>query len=262
MWHNIRVGELGGAFFLKKNQSILLLTLTTLAIISLFFSVYLTRVFSHQRAREAEIVRKKEEKQKLAAEKEARKPYDEKMNDKISQKEFKNRLQIPLILQTVEPWKNEFYGEEGSDPIKNTIEINGCAITALAMVGSYLDKKEETPLDVLKWSGNRYYDQKEGTVWQIFNDYAAAKKFEFEDLGDQISEAKKHLLKGHPVVVSVKPGYFTEIGHVMVLSGYDEKNNTFWVNNPSDSVKKKHTTRAFKESEIQSEALRYWAIYK
>ncbi len=236
--------------------------MSILAIITLFFSIYINRVFANERAKEADIVRKQEAKKQAAIDKEAKKPYVEKMNEKISKNEFKNRMPIPLILQTDKKWKNEFYGEEGSDPLNNTMEINGCAITTLAMVSTYLDKKEETPLDVLKWSGNRYYDANEGTVWQIFNDFAVAKKYEFEDLDDQIELAKKHLEKGHPIVVSVKPGYFTKVGHIMVISGYDRKTNTFWLNNPSDTDEKEHTGKTFKEEEIQKEALRYWAIYK
>jgi hypothetical protein len=47
----------------------------------------------------------------------------------------------------------------------------------------------------------------------------------------------------------------------MVLTGYDETNNTFWINNPSDTEKKGHAEQAFSEDILTEEALRYWAIY-
>lgn len=58
---------------------------------------------------------------------------------------------MPLELQTDAKWKDTAYGFGNVDK-PNTIEINGCAIVSLAMVGSYMDHQEVTPLDVLAWA--------------------------------------------------------------------------------------------------------------
>lgn len=59
------------------------------------------------------------------------------MNDKINNKEFDNRMSVPLIIQTEEPWRDVFYGVLEKEPLQHTIAINGCAIASLAMVSSY-----------------------------------------------------------------------------------------------------------------------------
>lgn len=246
---------------MKKKFPELLLVFSTLAIISLFFSVYLTRFVTNQRVEAARVIEAKREKEEEAAKKLSKRTYQEKMNDQISNNEFDHRIQIPLILQTEKTWRDVFYGVQGEEPLQNTMAINGCAIASLAMVSSYLDKELQSPVDILEWSGNTYFEKETGTGWHIFSEFAKEKKYEYEDLIDQKDLVKMHLKKSHPVIVSVKPGYFTEVGHIMVLTGYDERNNTFWINNPSDTEKKGHTEQAFSEDVLAQEALRYWAIY-
>ena len=246
---------------MKKKHAILLFTVSTLAIISLFFTIYLNKVFAKQERIEAQIAREKEIAQQQKKVK-PKKTYLEEMNEKIENNDFPHRMKIPLIIQTEEPWRDEYYGEDNGDPIQNTLAINGCAIATLSMVASYLESSEQTPIDILNWSGNRYFDKETGTAWHIYQDFAFEHGYMYQDLTDNLALAKEHLLAGHPVVISVKPGYFTEVGHIMVLSGYNAEKNLFWVNNPSDSKEKKHASRAFTEDEITKEALRYWAIYK
>lgn len=245
---------------LKKHYPELLLMLSILAIISICFSIYLARFFNNQQveaARIAEETALKKKKKEVP-----KKTYEETVNDKIEAGDFPNRMKVPLILQTDGLWKDQFYGVEGDEPLQNTLAINGCAIVSLAMVYSYLENEYKTPMDILSWSGNRYFSKETGTAWHIFNDFAAANKYEFEDLGDQLPLVKEQLKQNHPVIVSVKPGYFTDVGHVMVLTGYNEKENTFWLNNPSDTKEKGDTGRAFTEEEIQKESLHYWTMYK
>lgn len=243
---------------MKKKTPVWLLSLGILTIVFGFFSMYINDCL----AKQAEVALEQQKKQELAKKKVVKKTYLEEVNDKISANQFKNRMEIPLILQTDKRWKDTYYGVEDGDPIQNTLEINGCAIASLAMVSSYLDKKEETPLDILKWSGNRFFSKDQGTSWSIFSMYAEEHNYLFADLEDNMELVKAHLMKGHPVIISVKPGYFTEIGHIMVLSGYNEETNMFWLNNPSDTKKKSHTVKEFKEEFLQQEAIRYWAIYK
>lgn len=246
---------------MKNKFPEILLALSTLVIISFFFSVYLIRFVTNQRVEAAKIIEAERKKEEQVAQKLAKRTYEEKMNDKINTKEFDNRMPIPLILQTEKPWRDVFYGVQGEDPLKNTIAVNGCAIASLAMVSSYLEAEFQSPLDVIDWSGNTYFEKETGTGWHIFGEFAKEKEYHYEDLVDQIDLVKIHLEKSHPVIVSVKPGYFTEVGHIMVLTGYNEKNNTFWINNPSDTEEKAHTEQEFSEDILTEEALRYWAIY-
>lgn len=184
--------------------------------------------------------------------------YTEQVNEELSQGKFANRMPISLLLQTDDKWKATPYGT--GNPDGNTLEINGCAILSLAMVSSYLDNKQYTPQDILNWSKNDYYLEGEGTAWAIFSDFAMEKGYQFEDLETDITAVEEQLKQNHPVIISVKPGRFTETGHIMVLSGTN--NGKFWVNDPNDSETKKHSITEFTGDELLNEAMNFWTIYK
>ena len=54
-----------------------------------------------------------------------------------------------------------------------------------------------------------------------FSAYAEMKGYNCQEMG--ILKQWLFLKEGHPVIISVKPGYFTTTGHIMVMSGVDEK---------------------------------------
>lgn len=185
-------------------------------------------------------------------------PYVENINQKIENQVFSNRLAMKLVLQTDKRWKDLAYGSGNVEG--NTLELNGCAIVSLTMVASYLDQKDYVPQDVLNWSKDDYYSEGEGTQWLIFSDFASEKQYQFENLGNDIQQVKDHLHQKRPVIVSVQPGLFTQTGHIMVLTGFD--NGTFWVNDPNDSQEKGHAERWFQEEELLADAVNFWSIYK
>ncbi|WP_430606805.1 hypothetical protein IGJ55_003093 [Enterococcus sp. AZ170] len=184
--------------------------------------------------------------------------YTEQVNEDLRQGKFVNRMPIELLLQTDDKWKATPYGMGNLDG--NTLEINGCAILSLAMVSSFLDNKQYTPQDILNWSKNDYYLEGEGTAWSAFSDFAMAKGYQFEDLETDITAVEEQLKQNHPVIISVKPGLFTETGHIMVLTGTN--NGKFWLNDPNDSEIKGHSKKEFTADELMNEALNFWAIYK
>lgn len=181
--------------------------------------------------------------------------YVDQINQDIQQDKFAGRIKVPLILQTDERWKATPYGTGEN----NTIEKNGCAIVSLAMIASYLDGAEVLPQAILDWAQNNYFVEGQGTNWTIFNDFAVAKGYLFEELTD-ITTVESQLSQGHPVIISVQPGKFTETGHIMVLTGVSD--GKFWLNDPNDSEEKGHSKTLYTAEELTSEAMNYWAIYK
>lgn len=184
--------------------------------------------------------------------------YAEQVNKNIKDKKYANRMDIPLLLQTDNRWKDTAYGV-GSDE-GNNLAINGCAILSLAMVTSYLDGKETLPDAILQWSGNDYFMEGQGTAWSIFYEYALMKGYQYEELGVDFEAVAAHVSSGHPVIVSVQPGLFTETGHIMVISG--TQNGNFWLNDPNDSAEKGHSNKEFTQAELANEVYNFWAIYK
>ncbi len=184
--------------------------------------------------------------------------YSEIVNQEIQQNKLQGHLEIPLYLQTDKKWKQLSYGTNNGQK-DNTIEFNGCALTSLAMITSFLDKKLVTPADILQWAGNNYFVDGQGTSWNIFSDYAQFKGYTFENLGVNIAEVKEHLNVKHPIIVSVKPGTFTRTGHIMVISGTSE--DQFWINDPNDSEQKRHSIQKYTSEELLENAVNFWAIY-
>lgn len=216
-----------------------------------FSSVFSEEKIAEVKTSETSEVKKEPEKVKELT-------YTEKINQNISESKFADRMPINLLLQTDDKWKTTPYGMENPDG--NTLEINGCAILSLAMVSSYLDNKTYIPQDILNWSKNDYFVDGEGTAWSIFSDFAMMKGYQFEDLGTDIATVEEQLKQKHPVIISVKPGLFTETGHIMVLSGTND--GKFWVNDPNDSEAKGHSQKEFTADELMNEALNFWTIYK
>ncbi|MBL1229877.1 peptidase C39 family protein [Enterococcus sp. BWB1-3] len=181
--------------------------------------------------------------------------YAEQVTQEIQQDKFNGRINVPLLLQTEDYWKTIPYGTGEN----NTLEKNGCAIVSLAMVASYLDNAEVLPQEILDWSKNDYFIEGQGTSWGIFAEFAAVKGYAYENL-PSLSAVEEQLIQGHPVIISVKPGAFTQTGHIMVLTGYSD--GKFWLNDPNDNEEKGHSRMAYTPEQLETDAMNYWAIYK
>lgn len=166
----------------------------------------------------------------------------------------KNQINIPLYLQNDPQAADLSYGTDGSQSIAE----NGCAIVSLAMVDSYLSKKEVLPKDVLKWAKNDYYEERAGTSWRIFSDYAMAHDLTFYNYGNNFAQAMQALNEGQVVIASVSPGFFTEVGHIIVIRGY--QNGFVYVNDPNDDIEKMHSLQAIPESTLIEEGINYWSF--
>lgn len=167
-----------------------------------------------------------------------------------------NNVPTPLILQTDERWAQNSYGT-GED---NTLAQNGCAILSLTMVLSYFEKKEATPYDILSWAHNNYFVTGQGTAWQIFSDFANHYQLQYHDLGNDFQTASKYLQQKIPVIVSVKPGRFTEVGHIMVLGA--QQNNQVLVLDPNDKPAKTTYKELFHPEDLTGEIIHYWTFTK
>jgi hypothetical protein len=165
-----------------------------------------------------------------------------------------NEIATPLYLQTNEDWADLSYGTDG----EQTVAENGCAILSLSMMLAYLRNEEVWPDEVLDWAGDQYYVQGQGTDWQIFADFADAFDFSYHDLGTDIDQVTHYLKAGHPVIVSVGAGDFTDTGHIMVLATM--KGDTVTVLDPNDSPEKNHTTTSYTLDEIANQSLHFWTF--
>jgi len=120
--------------------------------------------------------------------------------------------EVPLYLQQDYP-KTMFGGFK--------ITTNGCGITSLAMLASYMTDDELTPPEMCARYGR--YSHNTGTDGMIFNIESAVMGFYLKEKTYEPRIAKAALEEGHIVVSVQHPGYWTRAGHYIVCERMNEE---------------------------------------
>ena len=120
--------------------------------------------------------------------------------------------EVPLYLQQNYP--DTKYGEY-------PITTNGCGITTLAMIASYLADEEWTPPEMCARFGR--YSCQTGTDGSLFEDAPPQLGFYLLKKTYDWREARDYMEEGHPVVVCQYRGYWTSGGHYLVLEKLTEE---------------------------------------
>lgn len=168
------------------------------------------------------------------------------------------QIDIPLILQKNKKWRSLSYGTNTTKELGE----NGCAIVSLSMIESYYQNRIVEPNEILNWSQNDYYVHNEGTSWQIFYDFAIEHGYQFENFGPNFYDAMEALNQNRIVIVSVQPGHFTEVGHILLIRGYDSENRKVYVNDPNDNAEKMFSIQGIDEDILLEDSLNFWTLYK
>lgn len=167
----------------------------------------------------------------------------------IDGKELADRLiEIPTYYQN--DFRSTPYGS-------GSIATTGCAPTSIAMVLSYLRGEEITPVDVVRYVGNKYYVKGSGSSWSIFPACATKWKVSCTDLGYDIDSLLAAVKNGDPVIASMGAGTFTSSGHIIVITGITE-DGFFIVNDPNKSNFTKYKTNLFSINLVFKEAKNFW----
>lgn len=166
------------------------------------------------------------------------------------------QIDIPLILQKDAKWRTIPYGNTTTKQLGE----NGCAIVSLAMVHSALSNSEKTPQDILDWSKQHYYVADQGTSWEIFHEFAQHFNYNFYNFGNDFYSAMQAVQNGDIIIASVKPGYFTETGHILVIRGYQD--GKVYVNDPNDDPLKMFSIQGIDESVFLRDGVNYWSFTK
>ena len=164
-----------------------------------------------------------------------------------------NSMGIPEMYQYLGAWADYPYGD-------GTIRDSGCAIACLAMVTSYMKSSVITPLDIVDFTGNRYYVDGVGSSWSIFPAVASHYGYNCSSLGKDAKAIISALESGHPVIASMGPGTFTSTGHFIVLKGITEDGRIL-VNDPNDSASKNYNRTEFNLNLILSQGKNFWRFY-
>ena len=158
---------------------------------------------------------------------------------------------VPLFLQWDRRWGYRIYGKE-------MIGLSGCGPTSLAMVIRHFDSDSTVnPYDVAKYSqDNGYVSADNFTSWKLFETGLSKYGLESQDVIPVEAKMKKALDDNKILIVSVKPGTFTERGHIIVIKDYN-KNGDFLINDPNSIV---NTNKTWSFDELKSEIRKIWGV--
>ena len=179
-------------------------------------------------------------------EKKKDKPYADTIEEDLSNGE------IPELLQWDERWGYAPYGT-------GIVATSGCGPTCMAMVAAGLNQDASiTPAKVAAYGTEHgYVDEENNTYWRFMDEAGA--NWNLNSVGGMLSEEQvsAELAQGHPVICSMGPGDFTQIGHFIVLTGYE--NGTVTLNDPF-SIKNTNTAWIFANIKDQIKAM--WTFSK
>lgn len=158
---------------------------------------------------------------------------------------------VPLFVQWDKRWGYEKYSG-------NFFAASGCGPTTLSMVVVYLTHdREASPIAVAKYSKEAGYSvDGSGSSWTLISEGCRHYGVKAKAVALDESRMKAELDEGYPIVVNVGPGDFTDTGHFMVTTGYDDEG--FSINDPN-SIEKSGKRWLFKN--ISSQIRAVWSMY-
>lgn len=160
--------------------------------------------------------------------------------------------EIPHFLQWDERWG---YLPYGSSAPEDMIGLSGCGPTALSMVVVGLTGNlEASPAAVARYTaGEGYVTQDSGTDWGLMSQ--GCRHFGLTAHEVPLWEATMiQELEDSPIICAVGPGDFTEVGHFLVLTGYED--GAFRLQDPNS---RENSQRTWTYRELSPQIRGMWA---
>lgn len=158
---------------------------------------------------------------------------------------------VPLFVQWDKRWGYEKYSG-------NFFAASGCGPTTLSIVVVYLThNRDASPIAIAKYSKEAGYSvDGSGSSWTLISEGCRHYGVKAKTVALDESRMKAEIDEGHPIVVNVGPGDFTDTGHFMVITGYDDEG--FSINDPN-SIEKSGKRWLFRN--ISSQIRAVWSMY-
>lgn len=141
---------------------------------------------------------------------------------------------MPHLYQSDPLWAELPYGG-------GTVRANGCGPTSLAMVYVYLTGKTDLdPGAMAAFADAHNYAPTGATEWAFMAEGAQLIGLQSKAIPVTRSAITQALEAGRPVICTVEPGDFTNIGHYLVLKSIDERGmvEVFDPNSPANSARR------------------------
>lgn len=136
----------------------------------------------------------------------------------------------PHFLQYDIRWGYKEYGT-------TVLGFTGCAPTALSMVVLQLTGDTgATPDKIADYcTENGLYIPNQGTSWNLFTGASSAFGVKGKILPFNDKRMKEELEAGHPIIISLRPGDFTQNGHIAVIVGVED--GKYKINDPASTIR-------------------------
>lgn len=137
---------------------------------------------------------------------------------------------IPLLLQWDSRWGYSPYGD-------SIIGASGCGPTCIAMVASGLTGRSDiTPAKVAEYSmEGGFLTSEADTKWDLMSYGCEQFGITGTVLSLEETAMRRSLEAGSPIICSMRPGDFTNGGHFIVLTGYQD--GMFQVHDPNSKLR-------------------------
>lgn len=137
---------------------------------------------------------------------------------------------VPLFIQWDKQWGyKDYIGSVGG--------LSACGPTCLSMMVYYFTRDPEmTPAYMMDFAEKNKYGLKgAGTQWSLFSEGAEKLGLDMKELTSEQIASEKQIARvldsGRIIVMNVKPGVFTTVGHYMLVVGYED--GKFKINDPN-----------------------------
>ena len=137
---------------------------------------------------------------------------------------------VPLFIQWDKQWGyKDYIGSVGG--------LSACGPTCLSMITYYFTRDPEmTPAYMMDFAEENGYGLKgSGTQWSLFKEGGKKLGLDMVELTSEQMKSEKQIAKvlesGRIIVMNVKPGVFTTVGHYMLVVGYED--GKFKLNDPN-----------------------------
>lgn len=144
-----------------------------------------------------------------------------------------NKGTFPVLYQWDKSWGYTTYSG-------TAFSCTGCGPTAMSMVYMGLTGEgDKTPADMAEYAReNGFETENQGTLNEFFSNAAESFGFSFDELDVESASLTEALDAGKVIICNVGEGDFTDDGHFIVITGFDE-NGDLKVNDPFSSVNSK-----------------------
>lgn len=159
---------------------------------------------------------------------------------------------VPPLFQWDIRWADKIYGA-------GPMETTGCGPTCLSMVAMYLLQNTElTPAWMADFSTEQgFCVPGNGTSWSFMSEGASMLGLRVEELSVVESTIRVNLKEGNPIICIMGPGIFTDKGHFLVLTGWE--NGKIRLNDPNS---RENSEKLWDYWEIESQIRGMWVYYK